>query len=62
MSRSRFITYDEITVEIQARHDLIPMNSKEALLYCRALRKEMGEIVSITIPEHIKKHIKIKVS
>lgn len=58
----RKITYDEIQLEIEARHDLSPEDRKEVLLFIRSFRQELSDrVVEEFIPKHLHAKLNVRV-
>lgn len=57
---ARMITYDEITLEVEARHDLSPEQRQEVLEFIRDFRAEVADDVMERIPEHMRSLINIR--
>ena len=59
----RKITYDEIQIEILARHDLTAEQRHEMLAFIRDFKQTViPELLEKSIPDHIKPMMTVKVS
>lgn len=58
----RFITYDQLCVEIEAKHDLTVEQRRDVLKFARDFRSQLQIAARELAPNNVKSHINIKVT